>query len=70
MNRLKGLLSVCWCLSACRSPAAGGHVQLLVSWPVGVLRFLCHVWLWRAEFSEGRKEEMDAIVTAARVCSG
>lgn len=45
-------------------------MQLLVSWPVGVLRFLCHVWLWRAEFSEGRKEEMDAIVTAARVCSG
>lgn len=53
-----------------RSPTAGGHVQLLVSRSVGAIRFLRHVWLWRAELSAGREEEMDAIVTETRVCSG
>ncbi len=56
--------------SVCRSPAAGGHVQLLVSRPVGTFRFLRHVWLWWAELSTSREEEVDAIVPATRVRTG
>lgn len=56
-------------LSLYRSPAAGGHVQLLVSRAVGAFRFLCHVWLRRAELSAGREEEVDAVVTETRVRS-
>jgi len=57
-------------LSVCRSPAAGGHVQLLVSRPAGSFWFLCHVWFWWAELSTGGEEEVDAIITTTRVRSG
>ena len=56
-------------MSVYRSPAGSGHVQLLVPWPVGALRFLRHVWLRWAEFSTSGEEEMDAVVTATRVRS-
>jgi len=44
-------------------------VQLLVSRPVGVFRFLRHVRLRGAELSAGREEEVDAVIAAPRVRS-
>lgn len=56
--------------SVYRSPAAGGHVQLLVSGSAGSVRILRHVRVWRAELSTCREEEVDAVSTATRVRSG
>lgn len=55
-------------ISLLRSPAASGHVQLLVFWSACAIWLLCYVWLWCPEFSTGREEKVDAVITTTRIC--